>query len=167
VLLWVGVGLVLLAVGLLGVLHRRDLGRLAAGWDALARSLTLGFDPASRSIHGRYRLLRVELTAERTLLGLGPWRTRISAGYEGVVPEGLDLRLVRDRIRASARDPAALDRWLDGHRRRELLPGLLRGGVQVLGHEARLEMDGLLSDAEILRGILARLADLARLLSQR
>jgi len=39
--------------------------------------------------------------------------------------------------------------------------------VQVLGHEARLEMDGLLSDAEILRGILARLADLARLLSQR
>jgi len=71
---------------------RADARRVLA-WDALARDFMLGFDAESRSIRGKDRLLRLEMTAGRALLGLGPWVTRISTSYEGVVPEGLRLGL--------------------------------------------------------------------------
>ncbi|HSP18301.1 MAG TPA: hypothetical protein VLQ79_02230 [Myxococcaceae bacterium] len=137
-------------------------------WDTLARDFMLGFDPGTRSIRGKYRLLRLEITARRTVLGLGSWRTHVSARYEGVVPEGLTLGLDRrGDLRASARTPQTLGRWLDAHRRRELLQPLLRGGVHVSGHIATLLLPGLLTDPEALRTLLGQLAELAKLLSLR
>lgn len=166
-LLWV-VALGLAAVaGLLSWRSRWEARRLARAWDALARAFMLGFDPGSPSIRGTYRLLRLELTARRILLGLGPWRTRISARFEGVVPEGLTLRAPHGTLRASARTPDTVGRWLDEHGRRALLPLLLRGGVHVRGHTVTLETPGLLTDAEALRALLGQLAELARLLSLR
>jgi hypothetical protein len=145
---------------------RRDGARRALAWDALARDFMLGFDPGERAIRGKYRLLRLEITAHRRL-GLGPLRTAVAARYEGVVPEGLALSARDGVLRASARTPETLARWLDAHRRRELLTELLAGGVHVSGHTASVEVSGLLTDPEALRTLLARLAELARLLSLR
>ena len=158
----------LLAAGLLfRWLARRDDARRTLAWDPLARDFMLAFDPGAQSIRGKYRLLRLELTARRPLPGLGAWRTRVLAGYEGVVPEGLQLEALGAELRASARAPEALRAWLDAHRRRELLPALLRGGVHVSGHTARVEVPGLLTDPEALRTLLGQLAELAKLLSRR
>jgi hypothetical protein len=145
---------------------RRDDARRALAWDALARDFMMGFDPGERAIRGKYRLLRLEITTRR-LLGLGALRTAVAARYEGVVPEGLALSARGGVLRASARTPETLARWLDAHRRRVLLPDLLTGGVHVFGHTARVEVPGLLTDPEALRTLLGRLAELARLLSLR
>ena len=92
----------------------------------------------------------------------------MAARYEGVIPEGLLLGLEPSGgLRASARQPETLQRWLDAHRRRELLPGLLQGGVHVSGHTTRVEAPGLLTDPEALRTLLGQLAELAKLLSLR
>lgn len=145
---------------------RRDDGRRALAWDALSRSLLLGFDPGDRAIRGKYRLLRLEIMARRRF-GLGPLRTRVAARYEGVVPEGLALSVGGSELRSSARTPETLARWLDAHRRRELLPGLLQGGVHVSGHTMAVDIPGLLTDPEALRTLLGQLAELAKLLSLR
>jgi hypothetical protein len=126
----------------------------------------LGFDHNDRAIRGKYRLLRLEITARRRL-GLGPLRTRVAARYEGVVPEGLALSVRGSELRSSARTPETLARWLDAHRRRELLPELLGGGVHVSGHTATVETRGLLTDSESLRRMLGQLAELAKLLALR
>ncbi len=166
-LLWLVLGVLAVAAGLLWLRAQQDT-RLSVAWDGLARDFMLGFDEGSRSIRGTYRLLRLEITARRTLLGLESWRTRVSARYEGVVPEGLTLGLEGEgRLRASARTPEILERWLDAHHRRELLPALLQGGVHVSGHTIRAETPGLLTDPEALRTLLGQLAELAKLLSQR
>jgi hypothetical protein len=167
VLSWALLVLLALAGGLLWWRARREHAQQAIDWDALARALSLGFDPGSRSIRGKYRLLRVEITAGRRLLGLGPWRTRVGAEYEGVVPEGLDLAVQARGLRASARRTEQLDPWLEAHRRRILLPGLLAGGVHVSGHTANVETPGLLTNPEALRTLLGQLAELAKLLSLR
>ncbi len=164
---WLVTGVVLALVSL--ALHRRrreDARRLQA-WDALARDFMLGFDAGTRSIRGKYRLLRLEITARRGLLGLGPWRTHLAARYEGVVPEGLSLALRGSGLQASARTPETLGLWLDAHRRRDTLPSLLHGGVHVSGQTASVERPGLLTDPEALRTLLGQLAELAKLLSQR
>ena len=167
-LLWLLLGVLAVAAGLLWLRARQQDARLSAAWDGLARDFMLGFDEGSRSIRGKYRLLRLEITARQTLLGLGSWRTRVSARYEGVVPEGLTLALDRaGGLRASARTPETLGRWLDAHRRRELLTPLLQGGVHVSGHTVSAETPGLLTDPEALRTLLGQLAELAKLLSQR
>ncbi len=163
---WIVLGIALTSA-LLWWRSRRDQGRWAAASDALSRALGLAFDPGSHSIRGRYRLLRLEVTTQRALLGLGSWRTRISARYEGVVPEGLVLAVGHGTLEASARDGATLAAWLDAHRRRELLLALLQGGVQVSGHTAVLETPGLLTDSEALRTLLGQLAELAKLLTLR
>ena len=163
---WVALGILVLAAALLWWRVRRDDARRAVAWDALARDFMLGFDPGERAIRGRYRLLRLEITARRRL-GLGPLRTAVVARYEGVVPEGLALSARRGALHGSARTPETLARWLDAHRRRELLPALLTGGVHVSGHTAKVEVPGLLTDPEALRTLLGRLAELARLLSLR
>ncbi|HET9037297.1 MAG TPA: hypothetical protein VFN45_13870 [Myxococcaceae bacterium] len=164
---WLALGVLLVSVVLLWQRARRDDARRAAAWDGLARDFMLGFDAGSRSIRGKYRLLRVEITAGRTLLGLGPWRTRVEARYEGVVPEGLALSARGNELWALARTPETLERWLDAHRRRELLPGLLRDGVHVSGHTAWTETPGLLTNPEALRTLLGQLAELAKCLSLR
>lgn len=164
---WLLLGLLALAAGLLVRRQRRDDARRQAAWDPLARDFMVAFDAGSRAIRGRYRLLRIEVTARRTLLGLGAWCTRVEARYEGVVPEGLALSARGPRLVASARTPETLGRWLDAHRRRELLPALLAGGVHVSGHTASIERPGLLADPEALRTLLGQLAELAKLLSQR
>ena len=156
----------LTVVALLWWRVRRNDARRILAWDALARDFMLGFDPGGRTIRGKYRLLRLEISAERPL-GLGPLRTRVTASYEGVVPEGLALSARGGVLRGSARTPETLARWLDAHRRRELLPELLAGGVHVSGHTATVEVPGLLTDPEALRTLLGRLAELARLLSLR
>ena len=165
-----GLWLVLLGglavAALLGWRARRDDVRRARAWDALARDFMLGFDPGGRSIRGRYRLLRVEISTQRPL-GLGPLRTRVAARYEGLVPEGLRLSARGNELRSSARRPETLTRWLDAHRRRELLPQMLQGGVRVSGHTAAVETRGLLIDPEALRNLLGQLAELAKLLSLR
>ena len=163
---WVPVALLALAVGLLWWQARRDDARRALAWDSLARAFMLGFDPGDRAIRGKYRLLRLEITARRRA-GLGRLWTRVSARYEGVVPEGLALSVRSSELRSSARTPETLARWLDAHRRRELLPALLEGGVRVSGHTATVEMPGLLTDPEALRNLLGQLAELVRLLSLR
>jgi hypothetical protein len=167
VLGWLALGVLLVSVVLLWQRARRDDARRASAWDPLARDFMLGFDPASRSIRGKYRLLRVEITARRTLLGLGPWRTRVAGRYEGVVPEGLALSARGGELWALARTFETLERWLDAHRRRALLPGLLEGGVHVSGHTAWTEAPGLLTNPEALRTLLGQLAELAKLLSLR
>jgi len=144
----------------------RDDAHRALAWDALARDFMLGFDPGDRAIRGRYRLLRLEITARRRL-ALGPLRTRVAARYEGVVPEGLTLSTRGSELRSSARTPEALARWLEAHRRRELLPALLAGGVHVSGHTMAIDTPALLTDPEALRTLLGQLAELARLLSLR
>jgi len=164
---WALLAVLVLAVGLLWWRGRRERARQLTDWDALARALGLGFDPGSPGIRGKYRLLRVELTARRTLLGLGPWRTRLSAEFEGVVPEGLTLSIRGTGLRASAREAARLAAWLDAHRRREQVLPLLQDGVQVSGHTVRVELPGLLTDPERLRALLGQLAELAKLLSLR
>ena len=164
---WLLVLGVFAAAGLLWWRERRDDAHRAAAWDPLARDFMLGFDPGSRSIRGKYRLLRVEITARRTLLGLGPWRTRVAGRYEGVVPEGLALSARGNDLWALARTPETLERWLDAHRRRELLPRLLRDGVHVSGHTAWTETPDLLTNPEALRTLLGQLAELAKLLSLR
>jgi hypothetical protein len=164
---WLALGVLVLSVALLGWRARRDDARRALAWDALARDFMLGFDPGGRSIRGKYRLLRVEITARRTFPGLGPWRTRVAARYEGVVPEGLTLSARGAEVRSAARAPETLARWLDAHRRRELLPPLLQGAVRVSGHTALVETPGLLTDPEALRTLLGQLAELAKLLSLR
>lgn len=156
----------LATVALLWWRARRDDARRMRAWDPLASDFMLGFDPGDRAIRGKYRLLRLEITARRQL-GLGPLRTRVAARYEGVVPEGLRLSARGAELRSTARTPETLARWLDAHRRRELLPELLRGGVHVSGHTAAVETPGLLSDPEALRRLLGQLADLAKLLSLR
>jgi hypothetical protein len=166
----VGLWLVLLC-GLAGAAllwwrERRDDARRTRAWDGLARDFMLGFDAGSRSIRGRYRLLSVEISSHRRL-GLGPLLTRVIARYEGVVPEGLTLSARGIALRSSARTTETLARWLDAHRRRELLPGLLAHGVHVSGHTAAVEVPGLLTDPEALRTLLGQLAELAKLLSQR
>jgi len=166
------VGLWLVSIGGLAVAVllwwrvRRDDARRARAWDALARDFMLGFDPGERAIRGKYRLLRLEITAGRRL-ALGPLRTAVTARYEGVVPEGLALSVRGGALRATARAPETLARWLDAHRRREVLPELLGGGLHVSGHTARVEVPGLLTDPEALRTLLGRLAELARVLSLR
>jgi len=145
---------------------RRDGARRALAWDALARDFMLGFDHNDRAIRGKYRLLRLEITARRRL-GLGPLRTRVAARYEGVVPEGLALSARGNELHSSARTPETLARWLDAHRRRELLPELLRGGVHVSGHTVTVDIPGLLTDPEALRTSLGQLAELAKLLALR
>ena len=160
-------GVLAVAAALLLWRWRRDQARRTAAWDPLARAFMLGFDAAGRSISGKYRLLRLEITAHRRLLGLGPLETRLTARYEGVVPEGLSLFASSGELRATARTPEILARWLDAHRRRELLPPLLRGGVHVSGHTARAQKPGLLTDPEALRTLLGQLAELAKLLSMR
>jgi hypothetical protein len=167
VLSWTVLALLALAVGIVWWRARGEHARQAIAWDALARALSLGFDAGSRSIRGKYRLLRLEITAGRQLLGLGPWRTRIAAGYEGVIPAGLTLAADPQRLRASADQAVPLETWLDAHRRRELLSGLLAGGVHVSGHTVRVETPGLLTDPEALRTLLGQLAELAKLLSLR
>jgi hypothetical protein len=167
VLPWLALGVLALSAVLLWQRARRDDARRASAWDSLARDFMLGFDPGSRSIRGKYRLLRVEITARRTLLGLGSVRTRVEARYEGVVPEGLALSAPGSELRASARTPETLERWLDAQRRRELLPALLRDGVHVSGHTARVETPGLLTNPEALRTLLGQLAELAKLLALR
>jgi hypothetical protein len=163
---WAPLALLALAVGLLWWQARRDDARRALAWDSLARAFMLGFDPGDRAIRGKYRLLRLEITARRQL-ALGPLRTRVAARYEGVVPEGLALSLRSSELRSSARTPETLARWLDAHRRRELLPALLQGGVRVSGDTATVEMPGLLADPEVLRNLLGQLAELAKLLALR
>jgi hypothetical protein len=167
VLPWLALGVLVLSAALLWQRARQDDARRAGAWDPLARDFMLGFDPGSRSIRGKYRLLRVEITAGRTLLGLGSIRTRVAARYEGVVPEALALSAPEGELRASARTPDTLERWLDAHHRRELLPGLLRDGVHVSGHTAWKKTPGLLTDPEVLRTLLGQLAELAKLLSLR
>jgi len=165
---WLVLGALVLAVGLVWWRSRPDDARRAGAWDTLARAFMLGFDGGSQSIRGKYRLLRLDITARRVLLGVGPWRTQVSARYEGVVPEGLRLALDRrGELRASARTPETLGRWLDAHRRRELLPALLQGGVRVSGHTAAVETPGLLTDPQALRAVLGQLAELAKLLALR
>lgn len=164
--LWLGLLGGVAVVVLLSWRVRRDDARRIRAWDPLARDFMLGFDPGERAIRGKYRLLRLEITARRRL-GLGPLRTAVAARYEGVVPEGLSLSAPGGALRASARTTETLARWLDAHRRRELLPELLAGGVHVSGHTARAEVPGLLTDPEALRTLLGRLAELARLLSLR
>jgi hypothetical protein len=164
---WLLLGVLAVAAALLLWRWRRDQERRTAAWDPLARAFMLGFDATGRSISGKYRLLRVEITATRRLLGLGALVTRVAARYEGVVPEGLSLFASSGELRATARTPETLARWLDAHRRRELLPELLRGGVHVSGHTATLETPGLLTDPEALRTLLGQLAELAKLLSLR
>lgn len=164
---WALLALLVLATGLLWWRARRERAHQRAAWDALARALSLGFDPGSPCIRGKYRLLRIELTARRTVLGLGPWRTRMSADFEGVVPEGLQVSARGTELHASARSADLLAGWLDAHRRRELLPALLQGRVHVSGHTAHVELPGLLTDPEALRTLLARLAEVAKLLSLR
>lgn len=165
---WLVLGALAMAAGLLWWRSRREDARRAMEWDALARAFMLGFDAPSRSIRGKYRLLRLEITARRTLLGVGPWRTQITARYEGVVPEALALGLDRGGgLRASARAPQTVERWLDAHRRRELLPALLHGGARVSRHTVTLETPGLLTDPEVLRPWLGQLAELAKVLSLR
>jgi hypothetical protein len=154
------------SVALLWLRERRDDARRVRAWDPLARDFMLGFDAADRAIRGKYRLLRLEITARRRL-GLGPVRTRVAARYEGVVPEGLKLSARGTELRSSARTPETLARWLDAHRRRELLPALLQGGVHVSGHTAAVETLGLLTEPEALRRVLGQLAELAKLLSLR
>jgi hypothetical protein len=167
VLGWLALGVLVLSVVLLWKRARRDDARRASAWDPLARNFMLGFDPGSRSIRGKYRLLRVEITARRTLLGLGSVRTRVEARYEGVVPEGLGLWAPGGELQASARTPETLERWLDAHRRRELLPALLGNGVHVSGHTAWTEVPGLLTNPDQLRTLLGQLAELTKLLSLR
>ena len=164
---WLLLGVLAVAAALLLWRWRRDEARRAAAWDPLARDFMLGFDAESRSIRGKYRLLRLEITAHRGLLGLGPLETRVAARYEGVVPEGLSLFASSGELRATARTPEILARWLDAHRRREFLPPLLHGGVHVSGHTATVETPGLLTDPEALRTLLGQLAELAKLLSLR
>jgi hypothetical protein len=166
VLRWLALGILVVVVALLWWRVRRDDARRALAWDGLARDFMLGFDPGERAIRGKYRLLRLEITTRRRL-GLGPLRTAVAARYEGVVPEGVALSSRGGVLRAGARTPETLARWLDAHRRRELLPALLAGGVHVSGHTARVEVPGLLTDPEALRTLLGRLAELARLLSLR
>jgi hypothetical protein len=166
VLRWLALGILAVAAALLWWRVRRDDARRALAWDALARGFMLGFDPGERAIRGKYRLLRLEIAAHRRL-ALGPLRTAVAARYEGVVPEGLALSVRGGALRASARAPETLARWLDAHRRHELLPALLTGGVHVSGHTVRVEVPGLLTDPEALRTLLGRLAELARLLSLR
>jgi hypothetical protein len=166
VLPWLALGVLVLLAALLWQRARRDDARLAAAWDVLARDFMLGFDAGDRAVRGKYRLLRLEITARRRL-GLGPLRTRVAARYEGVVPEGLTLSARGPDLRSSARTPETLARWLDAHRRRELLPPLLHGGVHVSGHTAAVETPGLLTDPEALRSLLGQLAELAKLLSLR
>lgn len=163
---WIALGILVLAAALLWWRVLRDDARRTLAWEVLARDFMLGFDPGERAIRGKYRLLRLEITARRRL-GLGPLRTFVAARYEGVVPEGLALSAAGNALRASARTPATLGLWLDAHRRRELLPELLAGGVHVSGHTAKVEAPGLLTDPEALRTLLGRLAELARLLSLR
>ena len=163
---WLALGVLVVSAVLLWRRARQDDARRTAAWDVLARDFTLGFDPGGRSIRGKYRLLRVEMTAHRSL-GLGPLRTRVAARYEGVVPEGLRLSARGPELRSSARTSETLARWLDAHRRRALLPQLLQGGVHVSGHTAAVETPGLLTDPEALRSLLGQLADLAKLLSLR
>ena len=165
--LWVLLAALALAAALLWWRARRDEARRGLAWAGLARAFMLGFDAGSRSIRGKYRLLRVEITASRRLLGLGQLLTRVNARYEGVVPEGLELSTAGGELRASARTPDTLARWLDAHRRRELLPPLLQGGVHVSGHTATVERPGLLTDPEALRILLGQLAELSKLLSLR
>jgi len=165
--LWLVLVVGLATAALLWCRERLDDARRARAWDALARDFMLGFDPGSRSIRGKYRLLRVEITASRTLLGLGPLRTRVAGRYEGVVPEGLALSARGGELWALARTPETLEGWLDAHRRRELLPGLLGNGVHVSGHTAWSETPGLLTNPEALRTLLGQLAELAKLLSLR
>ena len=163
---WLVLVVGLLAAALLWWRERRDDARRARAWDTLARDFMLGFDGGSRSIRGRYRLLRVEITTRRHL-GLGPLRTRVAARYEGVVPEGLNLSARGPGLRTSARNHETLARWLDAHRRRELLPLLLQHGVHVSGHTMAADVPGLLTDPESLRTLLGQLAELAKLLSLR
>jgi hypothetical protein len=167
VLSWALLALLVLAVGLLWWRGRAERAERSAAWDAVARALSLGFDPGSRSIRGKYRLLRLEITARRAQLGLGRWRTEILAEYEGVVPAGLTLSIGARGLRSSAQDRGALDAWLDAHRRRELLPPLLTGGVRVSGHTVHAGAPGLLTEPEALRSLLTQLAELAKLLSAR
>ena len=164
---WALFTLLVVAVGVLWWRARREHAEQTIAWDALARALSLGFDPGSRTIRGKYRLLRLEITARRGVLGLGRWRTRIAAEYEGVVPEGLALTADTRGLRASARRSGELEPWLEAHRRRASLSGLLEGGVHVSGHTARVETPGLLTDPERLRTLLGQLAELAKLLSLR
>ena len=145
---------------------RRDEARRGVAWEPLARDFMLGFDPADRAIRGKYRLLRLEITTRRRL-GLGPLLTRVAARYEGVVPEGLGLSVRGNGLHSSARTPETLARWLDAHRRRELLPALLQGGVHVSGHTLAVDVPGLLTGPEALRTVLGQLAELAKLLSLR
>jgi hypothetical protein len=154
------------AAALLWWRERRDDARRARAWDALARDFMLGFDAGSHSIRGRYRLLRVGITTRRRL-GLGPLHTRVSAEYEGVVPDGLTLSARGPALRSSARTSETLGPWLDAHRRRELLPPLLEHGVHVSGHTVAVEVRGLLTDPQALRTLLGQLAELAKLLSLR
>ena len=163
---WAPLALLALAAGLLWWRARRDDARRTLAWDTIARAFMLGFDPGDRAIRGKYRLLRLEITAQRRL-GLGPLRTRVAARYEGVVPEGIALSVQGNELRSSARTPETLARWLDAHRRRELLPALLRGGVHVSGHTATVETPGLLTDPDALRTLLGQLAELAKLLALR
>lgn len=163
---WLVLGILAVVAALLLWRSRRDDTRRGAAWHPLARDFMLGFDPGDRAIRGKYRLLRLEMTSGRPL-GLGRMRTRVSARYEGVVPEGLALFVRGSELRSSARTPETLARWLDAHRRRELLPGLLQGGVHVSGHTMDVDMPGLLADPEALRTLLGQLAELAKLLSLR
>ncbi|MGZ3446982.1 MAG: hypothetical protein ACXU88_14950, partial [Myxococcaceae bacterium] len=89
VLPWLVLGFLAVGMGVLWWRRRREDAQRTVAWEALARGFMLGFDEGSRSIRGRYRLLRLEITASRALFGLGRWVTRIAARYEGVVPEGL------------------------------------------------------------------------------
>lgn len=164
--LWWVLAIGLAAIALLWWRERRDDARRARAWDGLARDFMLGFDAGSRSIRGKYRLLRVEVTARRRL-GLGPLRTRVSARYEGVVPDGLTLSTHGRDLRSSARSSETLAPWLDAHRRRELLPSLLQHGVHVSGHTVAVDVPGLLTNPEALRTLLGQLAELAKLLSLR
>jgi len=166
VLRWLALGILVLVAAVLWRRVRQDDARSILAWDALARDFMLGFDPGGRTIRGKYRLLRLEISAERRL-GMGPLRTRVAARYEGVVPEGLELSARGGVLRGSARTKETLARWLDADRRRELLPELLAGGVHVSGHTATVQVPGLLTDPEALRTLLGRLAELARLLSLR
>ena len=167
VLPWLVLGCLAVGMGALWWRRRREDAQRTVAWEALARGFMLGFDEGSRSIRGRYRLLRLEITASRALFGLGSWVTRVSAQYEGVVPEGLALEGSRGGLRASARTPETLGRWLDAQGRRELLPPLLVGGVHVSGHTLTVDTPGLLADPEALRTLLGQLAELAKLLSLR
>jgi len=144
VLSWALLALLVLAVGLLWWRGRAERAERSAAWDAVARALSLGFDPGSRSIRGKYRLLRLEITARRAQLGLGRWRTEILAEYEGVVPAGLTLSIGARGLRS-----------------------LLTGGVRVSGHTVHAGAPGLLTEPEALRSLLTQLAELAKLLSAR